>query len=205
VRVSEGQAAKVRDAGVSPDRIRVIRNATRLRPPVMDTNARDQLRRLAGGDGQIVVAAGRLSPEKGFRVLIDAARSVVASAPDARFVLFGDGVERPALEAQIAEAGLGSIFRMPGFRSDLDALIPWPEVVALASFAEGLPNVALEAAAAGVPVVATAVGGTPEVVITGQTGFLVPPGDAKPLGERILDLLRNPDWARHFGKAARQR
>jgi glycosyltransferase involved in cell wall biosynthesis len=203
--VSDGQAAKVRDAGVSLDRIRVIRNATRLRSPVVDASAGDRLRQLAGGDGPIVVAAGRLSPEKGFRVLIEAARSVLKSAPDVRFVLFGDGVERLALEHQVAEAGLGSVFRMPGFRSDLDALIPWADVVALPSFTEGLPNVALEAAAAGVPVVATAVGGTPEVVITGQTGFLVPAGDAGPLGARILDLLRNPDWARHFGNAARQR
>jgi glycosyltransferase involved in cell wall biosynthesis len=138
-------------------------------------------------------------------VLIEAARGVVESAPEVRFVLFGDGVERPALEHQIAEAGLGTVFRMPGFRSDLDALIPWADVVALPSFTEGLPNVALEAAAAGVPVVATAVGGTPEVVISGQTGFLVPAGDAGRLSARILDLLRNRDWARHFGHAARQR
>ena len=77
------------------------------------------------------------------------------------------------------ELGLAAIFRLPGFRDDLDALMPWADVVVLPSFTEGLPNVALEAAAAGVPVVATAVGGTPEVVVDGETGFLVPTGQCR--------------------------
>ena len=78
---------------------------------------------------------------------------------------------------------------MPGFRDDLDSLLPAADLVVLPSFTEGLPNVALEAAAAGVPVVATAVGGTPEVVADGVTGLLVPPGQPRAMARAVSTLL----------------
>lgn len=204
--VSAGQAERVLRAGVSPDRIRVIRNGARLRAFTQaDPAGRDRLRALAGGDGPIILAAGRLSPEKGFHILVEAARWVRQAAPGARFVLCGEGPERPLLERRIVEYGLADVFRLAGFRQDLDSLLPWADMVVLPSFTEGLPNVALEAGAAGVAVVATAVGGTPEVVVNGQTGFLVPAGDPAALAARLTDLLRHRDWAKAFGKAARQR
>jgi glycosyltransferase involved in cell wall biosynthesis len=203
--VSQGQAAKVLRAGVPFERVRVIRNGARLhafeRP---DPGGRERVRELAGGDGPVVLAAGRLSPEKGFAVLIEAAHLVTQAVPDARFVLCGDGSQRPALEQRVEALNLAGTFRLVGHRSDLDSLLPWATVVALPSFTEGLPNVALEAAAAGVPVVATAVGGTPEVVVNGRTGFLVPPGDPVRFAARIIDLLRNPEVAALFGSAARE-
>jgi glycosyltransferase involved in cell wall biosynthesis len=204
--VSENQAEKVRRAGVATDRLRVIRNAARFRAATEpQSHDRDRLRALAGGAGPTVVAAGRLSPEKGFGVLVDAAVAVRRAVPQVRFLLFGDGAERAPLEHRIAATGLADIFRMAGFRSDLDALLPCADVVALPSFTEGLPNVALEAGAAGVPVVASDVGGVPEVVADGQTGYLVPPGDPAALAARITDLLQRPDWARAFGATARRR
>jgi len=106
---------------------------------------------------------------------------------------------RPALQRQIDEADLNGLFILPGFRGDLDQLMPSADVFVLPSFTEGLPNVVLEASAAGVPVVATAVGGTPEVVADGSTGFLVPPNDPVRLAERIGQLLADPkcagEWA----------
>jgi glycosyltransferase involved in cell wall biosynthesis len=204
--VSAGQAGKVRRAGVPADRLRVIRNAARLRSFAQPHPAdRERLRALAGGDGPIVLGAGRLSPEKGFGVLVGAAALVRRAVPGARFLLFGQGPERAVLERRVAAAGLSDAFRLVGFRSDLDALLPWADVVALPSFTEGLPNVALEAGAAGLPVVATKVGGVPELVAHGQTGYLVPPGDAHALAARLTDLLNRPDWARAFGAAARRR
>ena len=203
--VSDGQAARVLNAGVPRERVRVIRNATRIRSAAADPAGREQLRRLAGGDGPIVLAAGRLSPEKGFAVLVEAAQIIRQADPTVRFVLFGEGPERTSIERRMNELGLVDTFGLPGFRDDLDSLIPWADVVALSSFTEGMPNVALEAAAAGVPVVATAVGGTGEVVVNGQTGFLVPAGKAALLADRILDLIRNPEWARAFGAAGRRR
>jgi glycosyltransferase involved in cell wall biosynthesis len=203
--VSRMQADKVRQAGVPAERIRVIRNAARLQAFAdPDPVAGQRLRSVAGGDGPLVVAAGRLSREKGFHILVEAAARLVRSVPRARVILFGDGAERPRLERLAANLGLGSRFAMPGFCHDLDALLPWADVVVLPSLTEGLPNVALEAAAAGVPVVATAVGGTPEVVVNGRTGFLVPVEDPVRLADRIGDLLTRPEWARAFGAAARR-
>src|SRR5262249_8930565 len=126
----------------------------------------------------IVGAAGRLSPEKGFEVLIDAAAELVGTEQAAEslpvgFVLFGDGPLRGNLESQIAARGLQGRFQLAGFRSDLDKFYPHFDLLALPSYTEGLPNVVLEAFAAGVPVVATAVGGTPEAVMHGVNGYLV--------------------------------
>jgi len=94
---------------------------------------------------------------------------------------------------------------LPGFRTDLDSLIGAADVVVLPSYTEGLPNVALEASAAGVPVVATAVGGTPEAVADGETGLLVPPGNPAALAERVNRLLSEPATRAEFGANGRER
>ena len=204
--VSAGQARKALEAGVRADRVRVIRNGARLSAFAdPDPAGRARLRQLAGSDGPVLLAAGRLSPEKGFRLLVEAAGFVRRAVPAARFVVCGEGAERVSLERQIRRLGLTDVVRLVGHRSDLDALLSWTDVVVLPSYTEGLPNVVLEAAAAGVPVVATAVGGTPEVVVDGQTGYLVPSGNAAGLADRIIDLLRHPDRAAAFGQAARRR
>lgn len=204
--VSSRQAERVRRAGVATEKIRVIRNAARLaafESPEPSGEAR--LRSLAGGAGPIILAAGRLSPEKGLRYLVEAASRIVQRLPEARFVIVGEGAERPALEARIQSLGLSEVVRLPGFRHDVDSLLPYADLVVLPSLTEGLPNVALEAAAAGVPVVATAVGGTPEVVLDCVTGYLVPPSDPLRLADRIVNVLIQPELANRFGAAARQR
>lgn len=203
--VSAGQADRVRRAGVPPDKVRVIRNAARLEAFAgRDPASRVRLRE-PGSDGPVVLAAGRLSAEKGFQVLVEAAPAILAAVPAARLVIFGDGPLRASLERRVAALGLTDRVSLPGFRDDLDRLIPSADLVVLPSLTEGLPNVALESAAAGVPVVATAVGGTPEVVVDGRTGFLVPPADAPALAGRVIDLLRDRVMARAFGAAARRR
>lgn len=209
VSVSEGQAAKVRRCGVPDDRMTTIRNSSRLAafdaPDPGDANILRDLFSVTAEVSRIVVAGGRLSPEKGFEVLIDAAAEVLAQDPGAGFVLFGEGDERPALEARVARHGVAERFRMPGFTKELDRYLPWADVVALSSFSEGLPNVLLEASAAAVPVVATAVGGVPEVVGEGETGYLVPPGDPAALALRLTQLLWDPEMRRAMGEAGRER
>src|SRR5262249_22595255 len=150
------------------------------------------------------VGAGRLSPEKGVSVLIEAARIVVESDPQARFVVFGEGTQRPALERLIASAGLTGRFALPGFRSDLDQLLPSADLFVLPSFTEVSPSVVLGAGVAGVRVVATAVGGTPEVVADGKTGYLVPPGNPEQLARRILELLGDHTLRQQMGQAGRE-
>jgi glycosyltransferase involved in cell wall biosynthesis len=207
VGVSAAQTEKVRRAGVRADKIRVIHNAVdpeRFTDP--DALYRTKLLRyFRGPKSRIVGAAGRLSPEKGFSVLLDAAERVVHEDPSVGFVLFGEGAGRDDLLAQIRAAGLAGSFVIVGFRSDLDRFIPFFDVLALPSFTEGLPNVVLEACAAGVPVVATTAGGTPELVEDGVNGLLVAPGDPGAMAGKILELMSSEERMRDMGLSGRQR
>lgn len=205
--VSQGQAAKVRRLGVPGRNIHVIRNAIdvdRFAEP--DPGARPELEQLfPKKPGILIGAGGRFSPEKGFPVLVEAACRVCRDCPEAAFILFGEGPQRSQMEARIREAGLEERILLPGFRDDLDRLLPALDILVLPSFTEGLPNIALEACAAQVPVVATAVGGTPEVIIDGDNGFLVPPGDADSLAEKINRLVLTESQRRLMGMRGRDR
>jgi glycosyltransferase involved in cell wall biosynthesis len=200
--VSEGQAQKVRRSGVSHAKVKVIHDAVRVdRFNAPSHHDRAQLEQMfPTRPTAIVGAAGRLSPEKGFKHLIDAAAAIVRDHPHTGFVLFGDGPLREELAARIRERGVEQQFKLPGFQSDLDRFFPHFDLLVLPSYTEGLPNVVLEAFAAGVPVVATAVGGTPELVEPGENGFLVAPGDARELACRIRDLLADEQQRRTMGQ-----
>lgn len=208
--VSDGQAEKVRNwCRVPASRMSVIRNSARLcafesADPLARVRLLDFFPR-AAGVSRVVVGAGRFSPEKGFGVLVEAAGAICRDNPDTGLVLFGEGALRTDLEHRVAQLGLAGRVVLPGFRTDLDQLIGAADAVVLPSYTEGLPNVALEASAAGVPVVATAVGGTPEAVADGVTGFLVPPGDPAAIANKVGELLRDPALRAKFGAAGRER
>jgi glycosyltransferase involved in cell wall biosynthesis len=208
VAVSEAMAQRVRRAGVPPERVVTIRNAVQTDLfDARDPAARTQLLALfPHPPDQIVVSAGRLSPEKGFDILVAAAARVRQQVPGAGFVLFGDGPLRQALETQVAAAGLSGWFVFAGFRPDVARFLPWADLAVLSSRTEGLPVFVLEAMASHLPVVASAVGGTPEVVTEGVTGFLVPTGDPRRLAQRIVEVLQaSPAARRALGLAGRQR
>jgi glycosyltransferase involved in cell wall biosynthesis len=203
--VSEAQAARVRRAGVRSERMSVIYNAidpSRFREPDPRYRAK-LLRYFRQPRTRLIGSAGRLSPEKGFGVLVAAGERVLRTQPSAGFVLFGDGSERARLQRQIHAAGLSQAFVLCGFRADLDRFLPHLDLLVLPSYTEGLPNIVLEAFAAGVPVVATSVGGTPEVVEDGVSGYLVPPGDADTMAERIEELLAVPEVLPDMGRHGR--
>jgi glycosyltransferase involved in cell wall biosynthesis len=205
--VSAGQAVQVRRAGVPEERIAIIRNAINTerfdRP---DPAYRDRLRAyFPEPRGQIVGAAGRLSPEKGFHLLIRAARDLLRDDPSLGFILFGDGPLRDKLARKIEQAGLAGKFVLGGFRDDLDRVLPFFDLLVLPSFNEGLPNVVLEAFAARVPVVATAVGGTPEIIEHGVNGYLVPPGDVVLLRERIAHVFHSESRRKTMGARGREK
>ena len=203
--VSEGQAEKVRKAGVSVDRIRVIRNA-------IDTTRFDN-----GNDAGraslealfplkprlIVLGVGRLSPEKGFDQFVDAASVILQTNTDVGFALIGDGPDRGMLEQRVKALGIENRLVFAGFRNDIDRLIAAADVLAQSSYTEGLPNVVLEACAASVPVVATDVGGTGEVVRDGEAGYLVPAGDHRALAARLIDLIASPSTRAEMGARGR--
>ena len=207
VGVSAAQAEKVRRAGVRADKVHVIHNAIdpeRFAEP--DANYRTKLLKyFRSPKTRVIGAAGRLSPEKGFSVLVEAAERVVHEDPAVGFILFGEGAGRAALLEQIKAAGLAGSFIVVGFRNDLDRFIPFLDILALPSFTEGLPNVVLEACAANVPVVATTAGGTPEIIEDGVNGLLVAPGDAAALGDRLLELIASEERMRDMGLSGRQR
>lgn len=206
--VSHGQAAKVRRAGVDLAKISVIHNSIRTnrfeRPRDDAWRHRLDERFNSAQPTFIVGAAGRLSPEKGFEVLVDAVR-LAREQDELNFgvVLFGDGPLKADLQKRIDNAGIGSHFVLAGFTDELDRFMPHFDLFVQSSHTEGLPNVLLEAAAAGVPVVATDVGGTREVVVDGETGLVVPPADAPALAQAVTSLLQNPKLRQAMGERAK--
>lgn len=207
VSVSDAQAAKVRKAGVSPERMVTIHNA--VDPAALVGFSQDGRAVLEGFFASppriIVTAAGRFSPEKGFDVLIDAASEVIKQHPEVGFVLLGDGPLRDDLTRRIAHQRLEGRFILGGFRTDLDSLLGSADVHVLSSHTEGLPVIILEAMAAGVPVVATRVGGVPEVIEDGLHGFLAEPGNAASLAEKLNLLAADSSARRSMGGASRLR
>jgi glycosyltransferase involved in cell wall biosynthesis len=207
IAVSQAQAEKVKACGVNDARINVIPNSIdpeRFADP--DPRYRTRMERyFRHGVSLVIGAAGRFSPEKGFDVLIQAAATVMEACPEVGFVLFGDGPEKANLQARISMLGLNGAVVMAGFRGDLDRYLPQLDLFVLSSHTEGMPNVVLEACAAGVPVVATAVGGTPEVIDDESSGWLVQPGDPAQLAQRILDAVECPERMRDVAFNGRQK
>lgn len=150
----------------------------------------------------VVGALGRLEPEKGFDVLLDA---VAQLPPEVRLVLGGSGLEQEALAAQVDALGLQHRVTLTGFVADVPAFLGQTGIFVLPSRSEGLGLVLLEAMAAGRPVVASRVGGIPEVVLDGETGLLVPPEDPGALADAIRRLLEDPSLAQRLGEAGRRR
>jgi glycosyltransferase involved in cell wall biosynthesis len=152
----------------------------------------DRVRReLDVKDGEFIVGtAVVLSEQKGITHLIAAARRVLSEDPSVRFVVAGDGPLRPQLEAEAKDLGAG--FRFLGYRSDIPELVSAYDLYVLSSLWEGLPLALLEALAIGKPIVATRVGGNPEIVEDGVNGYIVPPRDPDALARRILDVRRDP-------------
>lgn len=156
-------------------------------------------------DATIVGAIGRPRPVKGYHILLDAFARLAPSWPAAHLVFVGDGPDRPMLVAMASEQGLQSRVTFLEDSSSVPHLLPALNLLVIPSLFEGMPNVALEAMASGLPVVATDVGGTPEVVLNGVTGLLVPRNDSHQLGQAIEALMRDPVLARRLGIAGRQR
>lgn len=150
----------------------------------------------------VIVSVGRLKPPKDFRTLVEA---LAGLEHDFDALLVGDGPDRDDLAQAILDHGLEDRVELTGTRDDVVGVLARADVFVLSSRSEGMPMSALEAMAAGLPVVASAVGGVPEVVVDGQTGVLVPPEDAPALRAAIERLLVDPSLRRRFGEAGRQR
>ncbi len=159
---------------------------------------------LTPGD-PVLLVIGRLEPQKGHHVLLDAMPSVAAEFPRVCLVCLGEGSLRPVLEMQVRRMQLQDRVRFAGFHANVPDWLALADVTVLPSFYEGLPLVAIESLAAGRPMVASAVDGTPEVVTDGETGFTFPPGDSVRLADAICRLLRDPDLRRRMAMLGRER
>lgn len=162
------------------------------RPP--DLAARQRLRAELGlsAEAPLVISVGRLAQQKGYSVLIEAAAVVLSHVPEAHFLIVGEGELKQTLQDQAAALGLAEAIHFLGRRSDVDRLLGAADLFASSSLWEGLPTVLLEAMAAGLPIVATDVSGTRELIEDGVTGLRVAPGDAPALAAAIVRLLREP-------------
>lgn len=144
-------------------------------------------------DTPVVGMVACLKPQKAPLDFVEVAARVAAAVPEARFFLAGDGELRPEVEARVRALGLTDRLDLLGWRRDVPALLGACDVLALLSRWEGLPRVCPQAMAAGRPVVATAVDGTPEAIVDGRNGALVAPGDLDAAAARLVELLRDPD------------
>jgi glycosyltransferase involved in cell wall biosynthesis len=153
---------------------------------------------------RVITTVANLRPGKGHEVLLRAARRVIARVPDVRFELVGDGELRPALERLAADLEVSRHVAFLGHRHDVPTRLAHSDLFAFPSFMESSPNGVIEAMAARLPVVATNVGGIPEMIENGRNGLLVPAGNDQALAEALLRLIDRPHEAAALADAARQ-
>ncbi len=171
------------------------------------SSARQSARnRLAcGRDTVVYMTVGRLVPVKGYDDLLQAFRTVVERVPQSKLFIIGEGERRARLERQACTLGLEEAVEFLGWREDVDDLLDACDVFVLSSLNEGLGLVVVEAMAKKLPVVATRVGGVPEVVVEGRTGVLVKPSSPNDMAEAMVELGSSPELRSAFGSAGRRR
>jgi glycosyltransferase involved in cell wall biosynthesis len=194
--MSKAMAARLERCGIPPARIRIVYNACLSTTAASSETA-------PGSERPLVAVIGRLSPEKGVDVALAVLARVRRSVPSAVLAIAGEGRERPALERLARELGVAPAVEWLGYREDVGKIYDHADVLLLPSWSEGMPNVCLEAMGNGVPIVATAVGGVPELVTDGWSGFLAPAGDVEGLAAATARLLRDPSLRRECGQRAR--
>jgi glycosyltransferase involved in cell wall biosynthesis len=205
--VGEGQRDEIAGYGVAPrDKIEAIPLGLELGQYLNAESCRGHVRSElgVGDDVPLVGIVARLVPIKAHEVFFEAAARVRQAAPAARFLVVGDGERRDELIALANRLGLRECVTFVGWRRDMVNVYADLDVVALTSMNEGSPVALIEALAAARPVVSTAVGGVPEVVLHGTTGLTVPARDAAGLADAVLSLLRDPELGRQLGAAGRR-
>ncbi|NWF57500.1 MAG: glycosyltransferase, partial [Syntrophaceae bacterium] len=209
VAVSVGQTERLKEYGIHPANFWVVHNAISVKNRGNENSFEKRGNFLSTlhipPHGKIIVTAGRLSPEKGHRFLVEAIPGVLRERKDPFFVFCGDGPMSEKIVRLAKELGVFDQCRFLGFCHDLAGIFSAMDFLVLPSLSEGLPNVVLEAFAASKPVVASNVGGVPEVVEEGVSGYLVPPARPEPLARAILRMLSDPGKIESMGAAGYER
>lgn len=204
VAVSQGIRRVLVGAGVPAERVSQVYSAVDA-PAYQSPLSREDARARLGlpADADVVTVVAQLIPRKGHRFLLQAVPALLTRHPRLRVLFVGDGELREALEAGVAARGLGDVVRLLGYREDVADILRASDLLVHPATMEGFANVAMQAMAAGIPVVSSAVGGMPESVRDGENGLLVPPADPAALAEAIGRLLADPALRRRLGDRGR--
>lgn len=194
--------------GVPEEKIEVIYNGvdlSRFNPAKIESKTRPRRRH-----DLVITTVGQIYPRKGFKYLINAMREVVKKFPKVQLQIVGedptkDQRNRRMLKRRVEQLGLGEKVSFLGYRRDIPKILAQTDVFVLPSLEEPFGRVIVEAMAMELPVVATRVGGIPEIVVAGETGFLVEPGDSNALSQKIIQLLQDADLRMKMGKRGRER
>ncbi len=193
-------------AGVPADRVSLIHEGIDMAPWASLPDASTARAGLGLAEDALVVScAATLRPRKGQRLLIEAAAALVGKFPNLVVVLAGTGADHAELERRVERAGLREVVRLPGAVKPVAALYAASDLFCMPSYNEGLSNACLEASAAGLPLVVSAVGGLPEIVEHRSTGLVVPPGEAGALTEALAQALADGGWRAAAGAAGAAR
>ena len=192
--------------GLPASRVEVVRNGIRLSGPTPDPRPGD-LRRELGippHSPVVLMVANYDRPVKGVLHFLESLPIIRGELPQSRFILLGGGRRESEVRARARALGIDDVLLMPGFREDVHRFFALADLSVLTSLSEGLSITILESMRQGVPVVVTDVGGNPEIVRQGRTGFLVPPAEPRPFADAVIRLLRDSALRERFGREARR-
>lgn len=206
IAISHAIGEDLRQMRIDPERIQVIHSG-------LDTTKfksrrdPDQLKEQLGLSPERLTytMVARLHPVKGHRYFLTAARRLVDAGIPAQFLLIGEGISRPEIEAQVKELGLESLVYMPGYYSEVEDIYRLSDVLCVPSLMEGLGLVILEGMYFGVPIIASRVGGIPELIEDGKNGLLIPPADAEALYEAMYKMACHPELMQELAQEGRRR
>jgi glycosyltransferase involved in cell wall biosynthesis len=200
-----GKAIEI-DLGVPRDKVEVVRSGLDLEAFVNATRRAEIRTELHLNDDQhLVVYVGRLRPVKGVEYGIKAFASAVSQRPNIHLALAGEGEQFDHLKNLANELNVHEKVTFLGVRNDLPDLLSAADSILMPSLNEGFPRTAIEAMAAGKPIIATNVGGTPEAIIDGETGILVPSKDIESMTSALVNMVDNPEYQVQLGTAGRKR
>ena len=195
----------IRDKGIDPRKVVAIPSGidlTRFDPDQVHEDLREELR--IPPDAPVFGTAAVFRWKKGHRYLLEATQEILHSFPEARLLLVGDGPQEKNLLGTVEELGIRSSVIMPGYRDDMPRVLKSMDVFVFPTLEEAFPNAVMEAMAMRKPVVATHVGGVPDIVQEGQTGYLVPPKDTRAITEKVLALLKDKKLREEMGSRGRE-
>jgi glycosyltransferase involved in cell wall biosynthesis len=196
----------VEKVGIPTSRVKVLYNGVDVLPQCTPAEVVECRKELGlPEDHQIVGVVGNLYPVKGHQYLIEAIPAVLKTCPNTSFVFAGRGQLESELKAQACRLGVDERVHFLGLRQDIPRILAMLDLFVLPSLSEGLSMAILEAMIAGKPVVATQVGGNPELVINEETGFLVPPRDSQALGDKLIVSLTNTQQSADFAERGKRR